>query len=314
MTDDGGSPPDLLDEREDPDAADVEVRPAEAAPGEPRAPELPPARRIELPGGIVGLRELAGPPSATAVVLLHGWTATADLNFFRCYRPLGEHHRVLAFDHRGHGTGLRSRRVFRLEDCADDVVAMADAVGLERFVAFGYSMGGAIAQLVWRRHPERVVGMVLTATATHFKSQRDERLNFLGLTGLGAVARYTPAQVRRWLTDQVYLNRKTDSWEPWAIQEAAGHDWRMVLEAGAAIGRFRSDDWISDVDVPTSVVVTLKDEVVSVARQLHLYESIPTANAFRVDAGHDAAIGYADRYVPVALSAIASTIERASGR
>jgi len=309
MTDEGAGPPDLLDEL---DASDVEVQPGVSAPEELRRPDLPPARRIELPDGSVELRELTGPPDATAIILLHGWTATADLNFFRCYRPFGEHHRVLAFDHRGHGTGLRSRRTFRLEDCADDVVAMADAIGLDRFVVFGYSMGGAIAQLVWRRHRERVLGMVLTATATHFKSQRDERLNFLGLTGLGAVARFTPAQVRRWLTDQLYLNRKTDSWEPWAIEEASGHDWRMMLEAGAAIGRFRSDDWITEVDVPTSVIITMKDEVVPLSRQMHLYESIPTAHAFRVDAGHDAAIAHADRYVRVALSAIATTIERTS--
>jgi pimeloyl-ACP methyl ester carboxylesterase len=36
-------------------------------------------------------------------VLLHGWTASADLNWFRCYEPLGEQYRVLALDHRGHG-------------------------------------------------------------------------------------------------------------------------------------------------------------------------------------------------------------------
>ncbi|MET0578619.1 MAG: alpha/beta fold hydrolase, partial [Ilumatobacteraceae bacterium] len=70
------------------------------------------------------LREVPGPPGAPVVVLLHGWTATADLNFHTCYEALGEHYRVLAFDHRGHGRGIRSRRKFRLEDCADDVAAM----------------------------------------------------------------------------------------------------------------------------------------------------------------------------------------------
>ena len=298
--DDGGSPPDLLEEIDGDDTDAV------------RVPELPPGRHVELAEGPIELRDVAGPPGAPAVVLLHGWTATADLNFFRCYEPLGGHHRVLAFDHRGHGTGLRSRKAFQLEDCADDIIDMADAIGLDRFIVFGYSMGGAVAQLVWRRHRERLLGMVLTATASHFKSRRDERLSFLGLTGLAAVARYTPAQIRRWLTDQLYLQRKTGSWEPWAVQEAAHHDWRMILEAGGAIGRFRSDDWLGEIDVPTSVIVTMKDEVVPVRRQIHLFESIPTAAAFRVDAGHDAAISYADGYVPTAVSAIASVVERAS--
>src|SRR5690606_18858711 len=87
------------------DTADV------AAPAAPPAPELPDGREVELEGlGSVLVREVAGPPGAPAVFLLHGWTASADLNFFTCYRPLGERFRVLAFDHRGHGRGLRTRK------------------------------------------------------------------------------------------------------------------------------------------------------------------------------------------------------------
>ena len=298
---DAALPPDLADEHDVAVSADPELAAV-------RVPELPPARTVDLPGGPVELREVVGPPGAAAVFLLHGWTATADLNFFRCYAPLGQHHRVLAFDHRGHGTGLRGRRAFRLEDCADDVVAMADALGLDQFVAFGYSMGGAVAQLLAQRHRERLAGLVLVATASHFKAFRNERLSFLGLSGLAALARLTPAQARRWLTDQLYRQRKTGTWEPWAVQETAEHDWRMVLEAGRAIGRFRADAWLGELDVPTAVIVTMKDEVVPVRRQIALFEAIPTAVAFRVDAGHDAAVAAPDRFVPASLAAIASVV------
>jgi pimeloyl-ACP methyl ester carboxylesterase len=79
---------------------------------------------MELPGrGTTFVRSLPGPPGAPTLVLLHGWTASADLNWFRCYEPLGEQYRVLALDHRGHGKGIRSKKTFRLEDCADDAVA-----------------------------------------------------------------------------------------------------------------------------------------------------------------------------------------------
>ena len=70
-----------------------------------------------------------GRPGAPVVVLLHGWTATADLNWFACFRPLAEHYRVIALDHRGHGRGLRSAEPFRLEQCADDVAALARRAG-----------------------------------------------------------------------------------------------------------------------------------------------------------------------------------------
>ena len=256
-----------------------------------------------LAAGTVRLREVAGPPGAPAVVLLHGWTASADLNFWTCFEPLGEHFRVLAFDHRGHGRGIRSRRRFRLEDCADDVAELLRSEVDGPAVVVGYSMGGAVAQLVWQRHPDVVRGLVLAATAARFKARYNDRLSFLGLRSLGRLARLTPAQARSWLSNQLYLERKTATWSPWAVDEAASHDWRMILEAGGAIGDFRSGDWLGEIDVPTSVVVMMQDDVVPLRRQIQLFEAIPGARAFRVDAGHDAIVARPDRAVPVLLDA-----------
>ena len=282
-----------------------------AVDGEPPAPELPPAAPVELAGlGEVDVREVPGPEGAPAVILIHGWTASADINFFTCYRALGEHVRVIAFDQRGHGSGLRTRRVVRLEDCADDVARVADALGIDTFIPVGYSMGGTIAQLTWRRHRDRVDGLVLAATAPHFAERRDERLSFLGLTGLAALARVTPTQARDRISDQVYLRRKTETWGPWAVAQAARHDWRMVLEAGRALGNFSSTDWLGEIDVPTSVVVTMRDPVVPLRRQVRLFDEIPGAEAFRVDGEHDAVVANADRFVPTLIRAIGSVTSR----
>ncbi len=90
--------------------------------------------------------------------------------------------------------GCAPAQPFRLEDCADDAADVATQLGIERFIPVGYSMGGPIAQLIWRRHPERVEGMVLCATAPFFSNRRPERLSFAGLAGLAALARYTPEQ------------------------------------------------------------------------------------------------------------------------
>jgi 3-oxoadipate enol-lactonase len=171
-------------------------------------------------------------------------------------------------------------------------------------------MGGAVAQLVWHRHRERVDGLVLCATAPYFNGRRDERLSFIGMTGLAAIARVTPAQTREWLTEQFYLQRKSLTWEPWAVQQAASHDWRMMLEAGSAIGSFTSSAWIGQIDVPTSIVVTMRDGIVPLRRQVELFDTIPGAEAFRVDGEHDAVVTRADRFVPTLLRAIASVTAR----
>ena len=256
------------------------------------------------------MRDFGPHDAETTVILLHGWTATADLNWFRCYGALRERHRVIAFDQRGHGSGLRSKKRFRLEDCADDAVAIADELGIERFVPVGYSMGGPVAQLVWRRHRERVAGLVLCATAPVFSVERVERLSFLGASGLAALARITPEQARIWLTDQLYLQRKSRDWEPWALEEAASHDWRMLLEAGTAIGGFDSTPWIGGVDVPVSLIVTMRDHVVSRRRQTMLFDALPDAAVFRVDGDHGAVVEEADQFAPALMRALASIEDR----
>jgi 3-oxoadipate enol-lactonase len=267
----------------------------------PRVPDLPPGREVELPGrGTTFVRELAGPPGAPTLLLLHGWTVTADLNFFRCYFPLGEHYRVLALDHRGHGRGIRSRRVFRLEDCADDAAALLDVLGIDQAVAVGYSMGGPVAQLLWRRHRDRVSGLVLCSTSRNFASTLEERWSFLQLTGLATAARFAPAAARTWLSQQ-YMQRR--SYEDWARQEVERHDWAAILSAGSAIGSFSSREWIGEVDVPAAVVITMEDAVVPVRRQLRLAEAIPGARTFRVHAPHDAAVTRPERFLPALLGA-----------
>ena len=268
-------------------------------------PLLPPGHELELPGlGTVFVRDMPGPAGAPTVVLLHGWTASADLNWFTCYQALGQRFRVIAFDHRGHARGLRSKRTFRLEDCADDVATVTELLGVDTFIPVGYSMGGPIAQLTWRRHRDRVDGLVLCATAPYFAGRRPERMSFVGLTGLAALARYTPSQARDWITDQVYLQRRSEAWGPWVAEQIAQHDWRMILEAGKAIGDFSSSDWIAEVDVPTSVVVTLNDPIVPIRRQVKLFEWIPGAEVFRVNGQHDAVVAKADRFVPQLIRAV----------
>jgi len=266
---------------------------------------------VTIDGATLPVRDLAGPPGAPAVILLHGWTATADANFGACYAPLASDVRVIAFDQRGHGSGLRSRRPFRLADCADDAVAVADALGIERFVPVGYSMGGAVAQLVWKRHPDRVAGLVLCATATRFARRSPAATaRSAGLSGLATLARVTPEPATRWLSNRFYLDRKRGYWEPWAIEAAAGHDWRTVLEAGAALGRFRSDGWIGGVDVPAAVVIPRDDQVIAPARQERLAASIATATVHRTDGNHLAAATSPQSFVASLRDALRSVTGR----
>jgi 3-oxoadipate enol-lactonase len=268
-----------------------------------------------LPGrGTTFYREVPGPEGAPTLILLHGWTATADLNWFMCYEALGQHFRVLALDHRGHGRGIRSSQTFRLSDCADDAAMLADQLGISTFIPVGYSMGGTIAQLMWKRHEHRVRGLVLAATAGHFVTTRQERLAFTALAGVGALARIAPPSMRQTISDRLYLSRKTMTWEPWAAQQVADHEWRQILEAGGALGRYDSRGWLSSIDVPTSVIMTTNDRVVSPDRQEVIASLIPDAFVQTIDADHDAVYAHADRFVPLLVNACLNVHERAQQR
>ena len=272
---------------------------------------LPPGRLIDIPSrGQTFIREIEGPDNAPTLILLHGWTATADLNWFTCFEELGKHFNVVALDHRGHGQGIRSRSSFRLDDCADDVVALADVLGINTFIPVGYSMGGIIAQLIWKQHEHRVNGLVLCSTAPIFAKSREERLGFLGLTGLATIARFTPTQTVDWITEQVYLQRKAEGMDQWALEEMSGHDWRQILEAGKEIGSFNSLKWLSSVDVPTSVVITTQDQVIPPERQQRLLDLLKDVDVHLVDGGHNAIYTEQRTYVPKLVAACASVYQR----
>ena len=258
------------------------------------------------------MREVSGPPGAPTVVLLHGLGATADLNWFPTFDALGRRFRVLALDHRGHGRGIRVGARFRLADCADDVAALADVVGVDRFIAVGYSMGGPIAQLTWYRHRDRVAGLVLCATSRNFRGGPGERVAFSVLPGLAVAAGVTPPGVRRQMMRRFAAARIDDPpARRWAMRELRGGDPASLAAAAAALGRFSSHEWIGQVDVPTAVVLTTRDQAVPPQRQQKLADAIPGATVHPVEGDHLVCSLGARRFVPVLVRATVEVATRA---
>jgi pimeloyl-ACP methyl ester carboxylesterase len=260
----------------------------------PGPPGLPLGRRVELPGrGTTFVREVAGPPGAPTVVLLHGWIASGGLNWYQVFEPLAEHFHVVAPDMRGHGRGIRSRRRFRLADCADDVAALCDVLGIESAIVVGYSLGGPVAQLVWRQHRHLVDGLVLCATTEAIVPIVHQRLVFTtamaaaaGTTRLSQMISKLPRSFVKRFWPLTSSSSRPDTLRRWAAAEMRRHNWRMVLEAGNASGNYNARGWIGDIDVPTVVLITTKDRALSPLMQARLAFAIPGAEIQRVDEGH----------------------------
>ncbi len=238
--------------------------------------ELPPARTVHVKGrGEFFVRDSGlFDPNADrpAVMLLHGWMATADLNWVGAYRALDEAgYRVLAIDHRGHGRGLRPLVRFRLSDCAADAAGVLRTLGVAPALVVGYSMGGAIAQLMTREQPDAVSGVILSGTAQHWQEPALRRYWLaMGAMGLGLAvspARFWSAGLRR---SGIPETPRT----AWLESELMRHSARDVAEAGRELGRFDSRPWLKKLDVPSAVVLTSRDDLVPPKKQRQLAQAL----------------------------------------
>jgi pimeloyl-ACP methyl ester carboxylesterase len=274
---------------------------------EPGDAEPPHTRLVELPGrGTTRIWECPGPPGAETLLLVHGVTVTAQLNWGNVIAPLARHFRVIAVDQRGHGDGISASTPFRLEDCADDMAALMAALEIGGFIAVGYSMGGMICQLLYRRHPALVTGLVLCCTARNVRGSHAEELAALTLPAVAAAVRWNP--LLQLLSAEMIgaglLGHLTDpATAVWAREQMRRTSLAAAVSAMQAVCEFTSHDWIGQVDIPAAVVVTARDQIVPAQRQRALALAIPGASVHEVDADHGACINAPHLFAATLLEA-----------
>ena len=85
-------------------------------------------------------------------------------------REFASDHRVLVFDHRGHGAseGPADEGAYTVERLVADTERVIDCAGFGDFHLVGHSIGGAVAQEIALRRPERVRSLVLCDTTDWF--------------------------------------------------------------------------------------------------------------------------------------------------
>jgi pimeloyl-ACP methyl ester carboxylesterase len=239
-------------------------------------------------------------------MLIHGVACTAELNWGTVLAPLAGHFRVVALDLRGHGDGISAGPRFRLEDCADDVAALAGTLGIGKFTAVGYSMGGVIAQLLYRRHPSLVSGLVLCSTAGSVLGSPLEKLTALALPVAAAAMRWNPLLhlLKADVLGPSLLGPIDDpDTARWARAQWNRTTLAAAVSAIQAVCEFTSDGWISQVNVPAAVVVTTQDRVVPASRQRQLARAIPGASVHEIDGDHAVCITAPETFARVLIEA-----------
>lgn len=267
---------------------------------------LPPADLLEghtvlVPGrGEFFVRDSGG--DGPAVMLLHGWMVSADINWYAAYAPLQEAgYRVLAMDHRGHGRGLRTPAHFRLGDCADDAAAVIEQLDPGPVIAVGYSMGGPITSLLARNHQALLSGIVLCATASDWKATRRDKLLWSSMAGLRFALGAFPGG--SWRAGMRMAGFPKTPRATWFAAELTRGSARDLAEAGRELGRFDSRSWIGSVDVPAAVIVTARDRGVPPYKQRELAKLLGAAT-YELQADHAAVSAVAHDFNPLLLEAL----------
>lgn len=271
----------------------------------PRFPE-PQTHPLRKPGRTVFIGDIeffvreSGPEDAPPIVLIHGWGDHSLVVFHELLRRLTEDFRVIAPDLRNTGHSDAVREPYEISEVADEVAALIAALDLGPVPVVGYSMGGMVAQELAHRHPGVVSRLVLAGTV----SEPLEMLPFPTILVRPAVAAARALErLDRNIISAVrthYLLR-TGALRPeharWAWSQHAGRDPDLYWEAALAISRWGSSGWISDVDVPTLVIVNTEDELVRPRAQYALAARIPGVQVVEaVGARHAGPLSHADRY------------------
>jgi len=272
----------------------------------PEKNPLPPGRLINLEGrGDVYVVDTGEPyPGAPVVVLLHAVATTASLSWFTTVDALVTDYRVVLMDQRWHGRGLPSDR-FSLSECADDIDALLAALNVDQVVIVGYSMGGALAQVFARQHPERMSGLVLCSTATTWKGNAGEALFYPVLSAFTAMGRrHTSSKVRQHADALPPFSDIENDVALWAWSEFRATSMWSLPEVLGELGRFDARGDVGSIAVPTAVVVTSKDKVITPARQQEMAAMIPGARVFEAPGGHASVVLDSERWRPVFLAAL----------
>ncbi|MFC9295542.1 alpha/beta fold hydrolase [Streptomyces sp. NPDC057011] len=227
-------------------------------------------------------KESGGP----GLLLAHGGGGAVDSNFGAILEELAARHSVVGVDYPGTGGTPKSEEPLELDELADQLVAAADAEGLERFAVLGYSIGGNVALRVAARYPERVTALVLTATFV----RAGNRLELVADLWSGLAARGESELLARLLVPLALNPAVLEGLTPEQAEEVVlATAANIPAGAGDHVDLLKGADLRAEaagVGVPTLVIATTEDPLVPLSLQRDLAEAIPGARLAELPTGH----------------------------
>jgi 3-oxoadipate enol-lactonase len=219
-------------------------------------------------------RTVDGPAGGQPVIFLHGSPADRRVWAPQIAELAAAGFRVVAVDLRGHGESPLGEGPATPETMARDVLALADELGILRFVVGGFSYGGWVALEILRQTPERVAGLLLVSTGAQPDTEKEKAMRPSQAQAIRRDGLNPDGYRDRVLTPET-LRTRPDVWEgARETMAAVSVEGRARAVEGMAARRdFRP--MLSSVRVPTLVIVGADDPITPPALAKEIHRLVP---------------------------------------
>jgi 3-oxoadipate enol-lactonase len=247
-----------------------------------------------------------------APVLLLGGSLGTTLDMWDPQVPeLSRTHRVIRFEHRGHGGSPVPNGPYTIDGLGADVVTMLDRLGLSRVSYCGLSIGGMVGQWLAIHAPERIDRLILLCTAAHLPPASSWHERAAAVREAGTPEVVADAVLGRWFTPP-YAESHADVVARYRAM-ICGIDPEGYAGCCEAIATMDLRAGLPGITAPTLVISARQDPSIPPSHGEAIAAAVPGARFELLDPGaHLASVERADAVTPLIAEHLAGGREAAA--
>ncbi len=221
------------------------------------------------------------------VIFIHGFPL--DKSMWSSQRDaLRNKFRVITYDIRGYGTSEAGTEPFSMDQYAEDLLQLMNALELDKVVLCGLSMGGYIALKAMEKFSERIVGLILcdtqcAADTTEAKKNRFKTIDMIQSNGLEL---YADQALSSLFYSETMDKKSKEIIEIRNVIEGCQPD--IICETLMALAnRDETCSVLSTINIPTLILVGEEDTVTPIAKSEYIHSKISGSTLYTIGkAGH----------------------------
>jgi 3-oxoadipate enol-lactonase len=211
---------------------------------------------------------------------------------------LTQHFRLVRYDRRGHGQSGVPKGPYNMEMLGRDVLAVLDALKIDKINWCGLSMGGMVGMWLGANAPQRINRLILSNTSAYFADKEiwNGRIKTVREKGLASIVGGT---MERWFT-QGFREREPKK-IAWLSEMFLATDPEGYIACGEAVRDMDHREIIKSITAPTLVIAGRHDPATTVEHGEFIRSRIPGASMTVLDAAHIANVEQPHDYTDAVL-------------